>query len=113
MKRFHVHVSVEDLAHSLKFYSVLFGAGPAVVKADYAKWMRGPVACHSADRVGSYGLRDKACDAVRGGSPAQGAQRSQAGHTIQPKGRARMQPHGCVAAPRQGATLSSLLRLAL
>lgn len=39
MKRFHVHVSVEDLAHSLKFYSALFGAEPAVVKADYAKWM--------------------------------------------------------------------------
>ena len=39
MKRFHVHVSVEDLAHSLKFYSALFGAEPSVVKDDYAKWM--------------------------------------------------------------------------
>jgi hypothetical protein len=39
MKRFHVHVAVEDLAAGIRFYSVLFGAGPAVVKDDYAKWM--------------------------------------------------------------------------
>lgn len=38
-KRFHVHVSVADLAGSLKFYSTLFGAQPSVVKPDYAKWM--------------------------------------------------------------------------
>jgi len=39
MKRFHVHVAVEDLEGSKAFYSKLFGAGPAVVKHDYAKWM--------------------------------------------------------------------------
>ena len=39
MKRFHVHVSVEDLNQSIRFYSTLFGAEPAVVKRDYAKWM--------------------------------------------------------------------------
>lgn len=39
MKRFHVHVAVEDLAASIRFYSALFGAEPAVVKGDYAKWM--------------------------------------------------------------------------
>ncbi len=39
MKRFHVHVSVPDLAQSIRFYSTLFGAEPAVVKGDYAKWM--------------------------------------------------------------------------
>ncbi|HQR19636.1 MAG TPA: ArsI/CadI family heavy metal resistance metalloenzyme [Burkholderiaceae bacterium] len=39
MKRFHVHVSVPDLAASIRFYSTLFGAEPAVVKGDYAKWM--------------------------------------------------------------------------
>ena len=39
MKRLHVHVSVEDLSHSLRFYSALFAAQPSVVKADYAKWM--------------------------------------------------------------------------
>ena len=39
MKRFHVHVSVPDLDASIRFYSTLFGTGPAVVKGDYAKWM--------------------------------------------------------------------------
>lgn len=39
MKRFHVHVAVDDLKHSIGFYSALFAAEPSVVKADYAKWM--------------------------------------------------------------------------
>ena len=39
MKRFHVHVSVDDLTASIRFYSVLFAAQPVVVKSDYAKWM--------------------------------------------------------------------------
>lgn len=39
MKRLHVHVGVGDLDHSIAFYSTLFGAGPTVVKPDYAKWM--------------------------------------------------------------------------
>ena len=39
MKRLHVHVSVEDLARSVRFYSALFAARPAVSKPDYAKWM--------------------------------------------------------------------------
>lgn len=39
MKRFHVHVSVNDVPESVRFYSRLFGASPAVEKADYAKWM--------------------------------------------------------------------------
>lgn len=39
MKRFHVHVHVEDLPHSIAFYSQLFAAQPARVEEDYAKWM--------------------------------------------------------------------------
>ena len=39
MKRFHVHVAVDDLARSIPFYNRLFGAEPSVIKADYAKWM--------------------------------------------------------------------------
>lgn len=39
MKRFHVHVSVEDVPASIRFYSTLFSAEPSVVKDDYAKWM--------------------------------------------------------------------------
>lgn len=39
MKRFHVHVSVENLEQSIRFYSTLFAADPAVRQPDYAKWM--------------------------------------------------------------------------
>jgi hypothetical protein len=39
MKRFHVHVSVDDVPTSIRFYSTLFAAEPTVVKSDYAKWM--------------------------------------------------------------------------
>ncbi|HJU23154.1 MAG TPA: ArsI/CadI family heavy metal resistance metalloenzyme [Casimicrobiaceae bacterium] len=39
MKRFHVHVGVADIDRSVAFYSALFGAGPTVRHADYAKWM--------------------------------------------------------------------------
>jgi catechol 2,3-dioxygenase-like lactoylglutathione lyase family enzyme len=39
MKRLHVHVSVDDLPRSIRFYSTFFAAEPTVVKPDYAKWM--------------------------------------------------------------------------
>lgn len=39
MKRFHVHVSVDDFDANIQFYSTVFGAPPSVVKPDYAKWM--------------------------------------------------------------------------
>jgi catechol 2,3-dioxygenase-like lactoylglutathione lyase family enzyme len=39
MKRFHVHLAVDDLAASIRFYSTAFGMPPTVVKDDYAKWM--------------------------------------------------------------------------
>jgi hypothetical protein len=39
MKRFHVHVAVDDLKQSIGFYSALFAAEPSVIKTDYAKWM--------------------------------------------------------------------------
>ncbi|MEO6165568.1 MAG: ArsI/CadI family heavy metal resistance metalloenzyme [Candidatus Binatia bacterium] len=39
MKRFHVHVSVDNLDASIQFYSMVFGVSPTVVKPDYAKWM--------------------------------------------------------------------------
>ncbi|MBS0388553.1 MAG: glyoxalase/bleomycin resistance/dioxygenase family protein [Proteobacteria bacterium] len=39
MKRFHVHVSVDDLQAGIRFYSTLFAAQPARVESDYAKWM--------------------------------------------------------------------------
>lgn len=39
MNRFHVHLNVVDLDASIRFYSGLFAAAPAVRKPDYAKWM--------------------------------------------------------------------------
>jgi catechol 2,3-dioxygenase-like lactoylglutathione lyase family enzyme len=39
MKRFHVHLGVENLDASIRFYTTLFAAEPTVVKPDYAKWM--------------------------------------------------------------------------
>lgn len=39
MKRFHVHVAVDDLERSIRFYTALFGAAPSVTRPDYAKWM--------------------------------------------------------------------------
>lgn len=39
MKRLHIHVSVDDLSQSIRFYSALFGREPAKQKSDYAQWM--------------------------------------------------------------------------
>ncbi|HVO88894.1 MAG TPA: ArsI/CadI family heavy metal resistance metalloenzyme [Casimicrobiaceae bacterium] len=39
MKRFHVHVAVNSIDESVRFYSQVFGAAPSVVKPDFAKWM--------------------------------------------------------------------------
>ena len=39
MKHIHVHVSVENLPESIRFYSTMFcGAEPTVLKDDYCKW---------------------------------------------------------------------------
>lgn len=39
MKRFHLHMAVDDLDKNIGFYSALFGAEPMVRKPDYAKWL--------------------------------------------------------------------------
>lgn len=39
MKRFHVHLSVNDLQQSVTFYSALFASAPTIQQDDYAKWM--------------------------------------------------------------------------
>ena len=39
VKRMHVHVAVESLDKSIKFYNALFGIEPIKTKSDYAKWM--------------------------------------------------------------------------
>jgi len=52
MKRFHVHVAVEDLEPSIRFYRTLFGAEPTVQKPNYAKWMIDDPAVNFAISVG-------------------------------------------------------------
>ena len=39
MKRFHVHLRVNDLHQSIAFYSKLFAGEPARIEGDYAKWI--------------------------------------------------------------------------
>lgn len=39
MKRFHVHLHVQDLQASIAFYSRLFSAAPTRIESGYAKWM--------------------------------------------------------------------------
>jgi len=38
MTRVHIHISVDDLEASTKFYSDLFGENPTVSKPNYSKW---------------------------------------------------------------------------
>ena len=39
MKRMHIHLNVEDLEQSVRFYRTLFGAAPSKLKDDYAQWL--------------------------------------------------------------------------
>lgn len=39
MKRLHVHLSVDDLDHSIAYYATLFGTPPQKVRDGYARWM--------------------------------------------------------------------------
>ncbi len=39
MKRFHIHIGVENLEKSIEFYSTLFDSEPTKLKEDYAKWL--------------------------------------------------------------------------
>ncbi len=39
MKRLHVHLRVDDIDQSVRFYNALFGREPDRCEADYAKWL--------------------------------------------------------------------------
>ena len=39
MKRMHLHIGVDNLDESVRFYTALFGAPPMKIKPDYAKWL--------------------------------------------------------------------------
>ena len=57
MKRMHVHVGVEDLDASIRFYSTLFGADPTVTKRDYAKWMLDDPRVNFAISAGHHAIK--------------------------------------------------------
>ena len=38
MRRMHIHIAVNELSESIKFYSTIFGASPSIEREDYAKW---------------------------------------------------------------------------
>ncbi len=38
MKRLHLHITVDDLAASTRFYETLLGVAPDVSRPDYAQW---------------------------------------------------------------------------
>jgi hypothetical protein len=68
MKRFHVHVRVDDIAQSVRFYSTLFAVEPTVLKDDYAKWMLDDprvnfaISTHCGEAVGISHLGIQAAD---------------------------------------------------
>jgi catechol 2,3-dioxygenase-like lactoylglutathione lyase family enzyme len=39
MKRFHIHIGVQNIDEAIRFYTALFGAAPVKTKTDYAKWL--------------------------------------------------------------------------
>ncbi|MFN0022354.1 MAG: ArsI/CadI family heavy metal resistance metalloenzyme [Parvularculaceae bacterium] len=55
MKRFHAHITVDDIGAARKFYAAMFGAAPTVDKPDYAKWMLDDPRINLA--ISSRGLR--------------------------------------------------------
>ena len=61
MKRMHVHLNVEDLDRSVRFYRTLFGAAPDKLKSDYAQWMLDEPAVNFALST------QKCCDGQGGG----------------------------------------------
>jgi predicted lactoylglutathione lyase len=54
MKRLHVHVGVDDLHQSVRFYSIIFATEPTVLKEDYAKWMLNDPRVNFAISVGQH-----------------------------------------------------------
>lgn len=53
--RLHVNMTVSNIDEMVRFYSTLFGAQPALLKEDYAKWELADPALHFA--VSTHGTR--------------------------------------------------------
>lgn len=125
MARFHMHVSVRDLAESIHFYTTLFGGPPQVVKDDYAKWELDDPKVNFAvsargrrpglDHVGIQAESDAALAALRGRLDAAGLPalsqpnttccyaRSDKHWTVDPQGIAWEAFHHLDSAPTFGA----------
>ncbi len=56
MKRFHVHVSVQELAQSIAFYNTVFDAEPSAQKDDHAKWILNDPRINFAISAGGAGV---------------------------------------------------------
>jgi catechol 2,3-dioxygenase-like lactoylglutathione lyase family enzyme len=84
MKRFHVHVAVENIEESVGFYSTLFGAAPTVIKNDYAKWMLDDPRVNFAisNRGGQIGVEHLGLQAEDGGELAEIAARLRAAGAV-------------------------------
>lgn len=72
MKRLHIHISVENLEKSCKFYTALFGMEPTKLKEDYAQWLVDEPAVNMAISTGGdkkglnhLGLQVDSDDAVQ------------------------------------------------
>jgi catechol 2,3-dioxygenase-like lactoylglutathione lyase family enzyme len=57
MKRLHVHVGVDELDRSIRFYSTIFAAEPSVLKDDYAKWLLDEPRVNFAISVGQHATK--------------------------------------------------------
>ena len=85
MKRFHVHLSVQDLDASVRFYSTLFAADPSVHEREYAKWLLEDPRVNFAisTRSGSPGIDHLGIQAEDAGELAElGARLQRAGEAV-------------------------------
>ena len=55
MSCLHVHITVDDIEKSIRFYNALFDHAPPVHKADYAKWELTDPAVNFA--ISTHGMR--------------------------------------------------------
>ncbi|MDX1698861.1 MAG: ArsI/CadI family heavy metal resistance metalloenzyme [Thiohalobacterales bacterium] len=55
MSRLHIHITVEDIEHNIRFYNTLFNQAPTVHQPDYAKWELADPAVNFA--ISTHGAR--------------------------------------------------------
>jgi len=55
-RRLHVHISVENIEESVKFYNIQFGAEATKVKEDYAQWLVDDLSLNFAISTRGYDL---------------------------------------------------------